>query len=190
MRAHSFDFGVDHETYRIVNTGVRDDVFFYARPVTPRRGFELGVMALEHVVRERPQTTIHLAGWDVSSYDLPFEHVDYAAMQVTELNDLYNRCSAALVLSLTNLSLLPLELLSSGVIPVVNDGPNNRMVAKNNFVEYAPPSPAALARSILVILDRPDRREHAIAASASVSERRWSKAEQQFLEIFAGEMRG
>ncbi|MEP7762939.1 glycosyltransferase family 1 protein [Sanguibacter sp. 25GB23B1] len=190
MAADYFAFGADVRHYSYVNTERRKDVFFYARPVTTRRGFEIGVMALELIARERPDLTLHLAGWDVSSYDLPFSYVNHEVMKVTELNELYNRCGAALVLSLTNLSLLPLELLAAGVIPVVNDAPNNTLVSNNPFIEYSEPTPHALARRVLDVLDREDQAEHARAASASTASANWDVSGQQFVSIVERELRG
>lgn len=190
MRTASFDFGADLRHYSYVNTERRDEVFFYARPVTTRRGFELGVMALERVARSRPDLTIHLAGWDVSNYDLPFPYVAHGSMPVTELNELYNRCGAALVLSLTNMSLLPLELLAAGVVPVLNDGENNTMVSDNPYLRYCEPTPVALARGVLEALDRPDQAAHARAAAASVTDVSWDRSGAQFVDFLNGAMRG
>lgn len=190
MATSAFEFAADTEMYHPTTTERRDEVFFYARPVTSRRGFELGVMALEQLVKLRPDVTIHLAGWDVSSYDLPFPYVNHAAMKVTQLNELYNRCGVGLVLSLTNLSLLPLELLAAGVIPVLNDGQNNRLVTDNPFIEYSPASPAALARRMHEVLERPDLAEHARAAAESVGAGGWDASGEQFVRALQDVARG
>lgn len=190
MTTRSFDFAADGATYHVTNDGERRDVFFYARPVTARRAFELGVMALERFAELRPDVTIHLAGWDTSSYRLGFDHVDHGAMSVSELNGLYNRCAVALVLSLTNLSLLPLELLAAGVIPVVNDGPNNRMVSDNPYIEYCPATPAALARRMVEVLDRPDLPSWSARASASVDPSGWHSSGAQFVRSLEEIVRG
>lgn len=190
MAAEPFSFGADVSHYSHTVREARQDVFFYARPVTTRRGFELGVMALEILHRERPEVTIHLAGWDVSSYDLPFAHVDHGSMAVSDLNALYNRCGAALVLSLTNLSLLPLELLAAGVIPVLNAGDNNALVAENDFIEYCELSPRALADRLVEVLDRPDLAEHSVRAAASVADASWDRSGEQFLDALTRTARG
>jgi glycosyltransferase involved in cell wall biosynthesis len=190
MRTDAFEFAADVRHYSYENTARREELFFYARPVTTRRGFELGVMALEHVARERPDLVIHLAGWDVSSYDLPFTYVNHAAMRITDLNELYNRCGAALVLSLTNMSLLPLELLASGVIPVLNAGENNTRVSSNPHLEYCEPTPKALARTLLEVLDRPDQAERARQAAESVAGLSWDRSGDQFVQIVTEAMRG
>lgn len=137
METYHFDFGVDTELYYRTRSNRRDGVFFYARPVTPRRGFELGLLVLAEFSKRNPDVTIHLAGWDFNSKDLAFNHVNHGALGLGELNELYNQCSAGLVLSLTNFSLLPLELLSAGVRPVINSAPNNRLVEENPFMFYS-----------------------------------------------------
>jgi glycosyltransferase involved in cell wall biosynthesis len=190
MRTSAFDFGADLRHYSRDNTRPRQDVFFYARPVTTRRGFELGVMALQHVARMRPDVTIHLAGWDVSDYDLPFTAVEHGTLAVSELNALYNRCAVGLVLSLTNMSLLPLELLASGVIPVLNRGPNNDKVVDNEFIRYADPSPHALATAVVEELARPDLSERSAKAAAGVLPMTWDRPGRQFVDIVVGAMRG
>lgn len=190
MRTQPFGFGADLGHYGLTRTDDRNDVFFYARPVTTRRGFELGVMALQHVARTQPDRTIHLAGWDTSSYDLPFRHINHATMRVQDLNDLYNQCAVGLVLSLTNMSLLPLELLASGVIPVLNRGPNNDKVVQNEFIRYADPSPHALAEAVLEELARPDLPDYARRAAASVVDMGWDRPGRAFVDIIEEAMRG
>ena len=132
------------------DTDRRNDIFFYARPVTTRRGFELGVMAL---AARRPRA---------SGRDHPPRRLGHLGLRPPvparqprrpcgspSSTSVYNQCAVALVLSLTNMSLLPLELLSSGVIPVLNRGPNNDKVVQNPFIRYADPSPRALADALV-----------------------------------------
>jgi hypothetical protein len=68
------------------------------------------------------------------------------------LGRLYNRTLAGLVLSATNVSLVPLEMLSAGCIPVMNDAEHNRIVLQNCHVRYADPTPFALAAQLTAIV--------------------------------------
>jgi hypothetical protein len=190
MTTESFTFGAENRNYSRVNLERRTGIFFYARPETPRRGFELGAMALDLVARERPDSPIILAGQDLRTLRIPFPHENPGNMQVGELNAVYNRCAAGLVLSLTNMSLLPLELLAAGVMPVVNDAPNNRLVSDNPFIEYVEPSPRAIADRLIAIVDRENQIEHSALAAGSVKESTWEKSGQQFIGAFERGLRG
>lgn len=190
MTTDHFDFAVDKGHYNVTNTGRRNEIFFYARPVTPRRAFEFGLLVLEAFAEQRPDVTINLAGWDVSNWKIPFAYQNLSSLQLSELNQVYNRCAAGLVMSLSNMSLLPLELMSSGVTPVVNDGPNNRMVSDNPFIEYVPTSPAAIARKLVEVVDRPDAVERSLAMSASVDSVDWEASGAAFVDAFERAMRG
>ncbi len=191
MKTSYYDFSADRSNYHILDPAAdRKEAFFYARPGTERRGFEMGVMALELFARERPDITINLGGWDVTRFKLPFAFNNLGSMPVSELNAVYNRCAAGLVLSMTNMSLLPLELLAAGVIPVVNSGPNNSQVSDNSFIEYSDASPRALADRLVSIFDRPDRIEHSVLGSASLTEDSWDSAGASFVRIVERLMRG
>jgi glycosyltransferase involved in cell wall biosynthesis len=188
MKCDYYNFGADTKLYRFENTGVRKEVFFYARPVTERRGFELGIMALELFHKLMPDYVIHLAGWDVSGYDVPFPYINHKAMQLEELTDLYNKCATALVLSLTNMSLLPLELLACGTIPVINDAPNNRLVSNNPYIRYTEPSPAALAQAMIDTVRNKELPKIAKLAAQSVQGESWEIACDKFEKILQKEL--
>lgn len=190
MTCDSFNFAVDKTHYSVTNLRRRNEVFFYARPVTARRAFELGIVALADFAKMRPDVTINLAGWDVSNWEIPFKYRNLASLDLTQLNSVYNRCGAGLVLSLTNMSLLPLELMSSGVAPVVNDGPNNRMVSDNPYIEYVQPSPKALARRMVDVLEREDAVDRSVAMAASVANVNWEDSGRQFNDALQRAMRG
>ncbi len=190
MKTDYYDFGADKNTYFVKNKSERREIFFYARPVTARRGFELGILALEEFARQKPDYTINLAGWDVSNYRIPFKYNNLSNLQISELNDIYNRCSTGIVISLTNMSLLPLELLASGVIPVLNDSDNNRLVSNNKNIEYCAQSPTALAKGLIKAVEKNNTSQVAIKISDSVKAANWDESGRRFVKIFEGEMNG
>lgn len=189
MQTDHFEFGAEKSRYQFTNTKKRKEIFFYARPVTARRGFELGIMTLELFHKKHPEYTINLAGWDVSDYNIPFPHKNLSTLSLDELSGLYNRCSAALVMSLTNMSLLPLELLACGTIPVVNDGKNNRLVSDNPHIAYVPNNPASLANKLSEIVSNPNQTADAAAAAASVAHQDWDKSGKKFVDILESRVR-
>jgi glycosyltransferase involved in cell wall biosynthesis len=188
MKCDSYDFAADLANYRYTNQSERKEVFFYARPVTERRGFELGIMALELFHKMMPDYTINLAGWDVSEYEIPFPYVNHKAMQISELSDLYNKCGVALVISLTNMSLLPPELLACGTIPVVNDGPNNRLVSDNPYIQYVEASPAALAQRMAEVLKKKDLKQYSKKATSSIGKNGWADSKDVFMKTLDREL--
>jgi glycosyltransferase involved in cell wall biosynthesis len=190
MEADCYPFGTDTNIYRYENTSKRKEVFFYARPVTSRRGFELGVMALQKFHEKMPDYTINLAGWDVSEYEIPFPYNNLKSLDISQLSDLYNKCAAALVISLTNMSLLPLELLSCGVVPVVNKGDNNQMVSDNPYIKYSDASPAALSDAMVEIVKKKDLPKYSNAAAQSVNALSWENAGAKFMQILKGQLDG
>jgi glycosyltransferase involved in cell wall biosynthesis len=190
MQCDSYDFGTDTNIYRFENTEKRKKIFFYARPVTVRRGFELGIMALQLFHEKRPDYEIVLAGWDVSDYSIPFEYKNLKTLSLGELSDVYNECAAGLVISLTNMSLLPLELLSSGVIPVVNNGLNNTKVSDNPYIKYALPSPDALANALIEVVDKKDLPQYAEKAADSIKQLSWDKSCRKLAQVLEEQLRG
>lgn len=189
MRTDYFDFGSDPELYKLTNTSSRKEIFFYARPYTERRGFEMGIMALDLFHQKHPDYIINLAGWDVSEYDIPFPYKNLQILEISQLSDIYNRCAAGLVMSLTNMSLLPLELLGCGTIPVVNDGENNRLVSDNPYIAYSANNPVALADELSRVVSRKDAEAYAKMASRSVETASWAESGKKFVSIIERETR-
>jgi glycosyltransferase involved in cell wall biosynthesis len=183
MQTDHFDFGSDPTTYSFENKNTRKEVLFYARPYTERRGFEVGLMALDLFHKKHPDYCINLVGYDVSNYDIPFPYKNLQILEINELNDLYNRCAAGLVLSFTNMSLLPLELLSSGTIPVVNGGENNRLVSNNPYIAYSENDPVSLADTLSAVVTKTDLPIYARNASESAGTASWKESGKKFIDI-------
>jgi len=171
MECSSFGFSYDQGTYsptgerRFSETKKR--VLFYARPTTERRGFELGILALSLVARQMPDIEFILVGFPSRSIRLPFPAVFPGVLATVELAKLYRSCTVALVLSHTNLSLLPLELMACGCPVVSNSGPNVEWLLTQDSAELADPTPEALANAIVSLLT--DDRRRACKAAAGLA---------------------
>ncbi len=158
MKTHAVGFSYDRDIYHPTpRRGGRNNkrVFFYARPPTPRRAFELGLLVLEEVVKRMPDVEVVFAGWDVSNYAVPFKHSDAGLLSLGELPDLYSQCDVALVLSLTNLSLLPLELMACGTPVVSNQSPSTEWLLNKNNARLAPTTVVDLADAVCAVLSDP-----------------------------------
>lgn len=198
MSAEHFDFGCDLEHYRLDSMPDREDersgVCYYCRPSTPRRAHELAMVALEMFAARHPEVTIHSYGEPAG--DTPFAATDHGLLKPTQLGALYNRCVAGLVLSATNVSLVPHEMLAAGCIPVVNDATQNRVVLDNDHVTYAHATPFELAEALSGLVSRPpqDRAAAAERAAASVSSISWDESggqvERILLDLVSGRTTG
>jgi glycosyltransferase involved in cell wall biosynthesis len=188
MPADSFDFGRDltYALDRAVAPEQRTGVCFYSKPDTPRRAHELAVLALDLFAKRHPEVDIHLYG--IEAKRLPFAATDHGLQTPQQLNDLYNRCVAGLVLSATNVSLVPHEMLAAGCIPVVNDAEQNRIVLDNDHVAYAPATPFDIAEALCAVVERSVAERGAIAAAAaeSVGDTSWEDAGAAVVRIVEG----
>ncbi len=136
MRTESYQFSYDHTLYRPkMKKDQVNRIFFYARPVTPRRSFELGLLALFELYKKVKEMEVIFAGWDVSNYEIPFHHVNGGNIRLEKLSDIYSQCDICLVMSTTNLSLLPLEIMASNSVVACTKGPhNNWLINEDNSI--------------------------------------------------------
>jgi glycosyltransferase involved in cell wall biosynthesis len=173
MESSAFGFAYDREAYspngnRRFADG-RKRVLFYARPSTERRGFELGILALSLVAKKMPDTEFVLVGFPPRSIHLPFRAIVPGILDLSELPALYRSCTAALVLSHTNLSLLPLELMACGCGVVSNAGPNVEWLLTEDVAQLSPATPEALADAILAMLGDERLRTRKVAAALALA---------------------
>lgn len=157
MRTEAFGFSYDRHLYapRERREPQTRCIFFYARPPTQRRAFEMGILVLDEVVRRLPGVKVIFAGWDVSNYYIPFDHVNAGTLSLDKLPDLYSQCDVALVLSFTNLSLLPLELMACGTPVVSNRAPCTEWLLHDDNTRLAAPTVEALADALFAVLESP-----------------------------------
>ena len=136
MTADSFGFSYDKDIYvPYKKKGETKRVFFYARPVTPRRDFELGLLALDLLCKRIPEVEVVFAGWDVEPYMIPFTHKNLGIVSIDKLSKIYSQCDMCLIISNTNLSLLPLEVMASNSVAVCSKGANSTwLVNEENSV--------------------------------------------------------
>lgn len=126
MDTFGFRFAYDSALYKPhVKEDDRDRVLFYARPYTERRAFEAGVLALEVLAEKRPDLEVIFIGQKLDDYKFGFNYRDLGIVDIRDLAGVYGQCDMCLVLSATNLSLLPMEVMASASVVVSNYGPNN-----------------------------------------------------------------
>jgi glycosyltransferase involved in cell wall biosynthesis len=180
-RSSAFDLGVDHDAYRPHAVARRDDlVVAYARAVTPRRAVPLVLLALEELHRRRPAAEIALFG-ESAPIGARFPHTNAGVLDGPALAELYSRATVGVVLSMTNPSLVPTEMLACG-LPCV-DLASDAMVATfgaDGPIELAAFDPLQIADAIERLLDAPDlRAQRSRDGLALAAQRRWPAAAEQ-----------
>jgi glycosyltransferase involved in cell wall biosynthesis len=181
LPATHFELAVDADLYRPQPVERRDDVvIFYARASTPRRGVPIALVALSELKRRRPDVELWFYGhgWP-PAVDFPFRNL--GTVGGAELARLYSTATVGLVLSMTNYSLVPQEMLACGLPCVELDSPSCvAAFGRDGPVELAPPEPLALAEAIERLLDDPAlRAERASAGAAFVASKTWDAAARQ-----------
>jgi glycosyltransferase involved in cell wall biosynthesis len=176
--ASYFDCGVDHGVYRPRQLERRDDlVVFYARSSTPRRAVPLGLLALAELTRRRPGIDIVLYGGPPQP-DTAFAHRNLGVLSDDRLAALYSEATVGVVLSLTNPSLVGLDMMACG-LPCVELASESMLATfgSDGPLELAEPDPLALCDAIERLLDDPARRRRVGAAGIElVGTRTWARA--------------
>jgi len=183
MFTHAIHFGVELERYhrRPRREPHIRRVFFYARPPTQRRAFELGLLVLNAVWERLPKTHFIMAGWDTSNYRIPFPHLSCGTVTPEALADVFSQCDVALVLSLTNASLMPPELMACGCAVVSNRGANVEWLLNDDVALLAEPTPEALTDAVCMLL-QDDAQRNALSARGEAWARslHWEDMASQF----------
>lgn len=187
--AHALGFGLDHALYRPAaprTVGKGPSVFFYARPPTERRGFELGILALKQLCAVMPGVTVHMAGWPLERFSIPFPHVNHGILSLAELPALYSSCDAALVFSFSNASLLPLEIMACGTPVVSNRGAHVEWLLNEENAMLVEATPQAVCDALHELLtNEPLRQRLAAGGLKAAASADWSREGDRMAAILA-----
>ncbi len=184
--ATHFDLGADREVYRPRDVERRDDlVVFYARASTPRRAVPLGLASLSELAARRPALDVELFGEDPPARSGgPARAASFPSLGVLrehELAELYSRASVGVVLSLTNPSLIGLEMMSCG-LPCVELASASMTASfpPDGPLQLAEPEPLKLCAAIERLLDDPALRARLSAEGVALAAgRSWGRAVEQ-----------
>ncbi|MCX7042051.1 MAG: glycosyltransferase family 4 protein [Gammaproteobacteria bacterium] len=133
-------------------------VFYYARPGTPRNGFELAAAALKQVkARHGDGVDIVCAGtgWNPEEFGLGGVVRTLGMLPYAETGNLYRSCHVGFVMMMTkHPSYLPFELMACGATVVTNYNPANAWLLKDGEnCLLSPPSASCLADTLSYALD-------------------------------------
>jgi glycosyltransferase involved in cell wall biosynthesis len=179
--ATHFDLAVDHAVYHPTGERRREDlVVFYARAATPRRAVPLGLLALGELSRRRPRTQIALYG-EAGPVQAPYEFRQLGVLDSGRLSQLYSQATLGMVLSLTNPSLVGLEMMACG-LPCVELASESMLstFGRDGPLRLVEPEPLALCAAMEQLLDDFSGREVSAAAGVELmAERTWQRAAVQ-----------
>ena len=190
-RAASFDLAYDPAVYYPGPVPyARNRVVFYARHETPRRGAELGLLALALLKGKRPDVEVVLFGSESLPYKLPFDYTRAGVLGERELAELYRGAAVGLSISLTNYSLVPQEMLACGlpVVEVTHPSLREAYPAKAVGIRLAPPTPEGIADALFEALSLPeaDMRGARQEAARLVSHLSWEAAGRTLVAFLEG----
>lgn len=156
-----FNFAADPLPESLPKTVIRDRkrVFFYARPETERRGFELGMLSLALLFENDGNVEIHLAGSELVGVSVGFPHVLHGVVDELRLREIMSECDIALVISFTNVSLMPVELMSLGVPVVSNRGEWLEWQLNSENASLSLANPVSISQTISNLLKNKEHRE-------------------------------
>ena len=161
-------------------------IFFYGRPSTERRCFELGMTSLKMISERFPEIEIVIAGLDLQSRP-PFKATLMGNMALADTGKLYRDCDAGLAFSATNLSYLPVELMASGVPVLSNRGPQVEWHCRHGENAYlVDPTPTAVLNAFAKLYEFAELRQHLVDGGlCTMSMLRWEdEMDRVFNRIF------
>lgn len=175
--ARHFWLAADTRIYNTENANRSNKVpriAVYARHFTERRAVELAFLALETLANNGHTFAVDFFGAPLSFSSAPFEFVDHCVASSEELATIFNSADIGLVFSATNYSLVPQEMMASGLPIVELDGESTRAIFPEDTVTFAKPHPDHIATAIAKLLNSNElRTKQATAATEWVKDFSW-----------------
>lgn len=177
-KANNYVFSVDKNIF-FPKENLGSDIkrlFFYGRPSTERRCYELGVNILQQVSYYFPDIEILIAGLN-NLKKLPFKAELLGNLTLKETGELYRTCDVGIALSATNLSYIPVELMACGVPVLTNHGKNVEWFCKDKVNSLVcDPFPSSFITALSELINSGDlRRQIVNGGLKTISQTSWEK---------------
>lgn len=196
VEADSYEIVVDKSLYyprqQISNPTIRQmsqknglKICFYGRSVTPRRCFEIVVMALYLFTQKVVDVTIVCYGWDEIPA-LPFECTNLGSLEVEDLAELYSVSDICIAPSSTNLALVAHEVMACGCILMDLDAENTALNLTHLSNSYlVKPDPKAMCDGLLELFYNPQLRTELKQRSLTYAQQlsSWEKQVETFEQL-------
>ncbi len=179
--AKSFWLAADQSIYHVGETRKpkpgKFRIAFYARMSSPRRSVELGLLAFEVMARRGADFEVHCFGEHLDLEAAPFDCTCHGVLGHERLAELYRSCDLGIVLSTTNYSLVPKEMMASGLPVAELDQECTRAIFPGNVAFFLSPDPLRMADQLIDIIDDDrTRRGNASRALEWVNRFSWENA--------------
>ena len=185
--AISFPLAVDHNVYQPNGEQKRNNnaIAFYVRRSTPRRLYELGILALRALFDLGDYFEIITFGEDdLPDLGIPVKVRHAGILNGDALANLYRQCAVGFVLSGTNYSLVPNEMMACG-LPVVDiDAEHTRISYQPNTAVLAEATPVGLASALSRLLNDASFREITAQAGLAATEQLTWDGSNKLIESF------
>jgi glycosyltransferase involved in cell wall biosynthesis/SAM-dependent methyltransferase len=188
LPADSLDFALEPEFQLTTLPEERPEpvkVLFLARPDQPRRGFDIGLKALQLLHERVPAVEISLYGSpDAELPATSFPFTNRGVLSPSELAEALNECHVFLSFSLTNISHAPYEAMACGCAVIETDLPHVRAMLAPDSALLATPEANDVAVALeRLVNDRATRLEYAHRGIEAVAGMSWDRSIDRIEEI-------
>ena len=157
----------------------------YIRNATPRRLSEIMVLGLNELYRMRNDFEVLFFGDQKLPMVANFPYKILKVMPSEKLGELYRSCDIGCVFSGTNYSLIPVEMMASGLPLLEFDGDNIRSTFPQETISLAKPIPQDVRSVLDQLLSHPEkRRKQSECALKFVSSFSWQKSARNVESAF------
>jgi glycosyltransferase involved in cell wall biosynthesis len=184
--SESIDFALDPEftmTTPLESRSLPRSILFFARPTLKRRGYGLGIRALNLVKQRFPDTRIRFFGSHTQELgDVPFDFENLGVLSPVEIAREMNRAHVLLSISLSNISNVTFEGMACGCAVVeIDHASNAQMVETGSNCLLADADPEAVAKALAqLIADERLRNSIATKGAQDMQLRTWERTGAQF----------
>jgi glycosyltransferase involved in cell wall biosynthesis len=189
-----FELAVDKNIFFPKDNFVPNDdtiatIAVYSRSATARRMTELAIFGLNLLSQRGYQFKVVFFGDSKIPIQACFEHKILGVVDPTSLAELYRSANIGCVFSGTNYSLVPLEMMASGLPIVEFDGPNTRNTFPEGSVRFAKPNPISIADEIQYLLTNEENKKPQIKKALDFTKNlSWEKSARKFEKIVNKEL--
>jgi glycosyltransferase involved in cell wall biosynthesis/ubiquinone/menaquinone biosynthesis C-methylase UbiE len=183
-----FDFASDKTVYFVNSDKMKNKtrIIFYARSSTKRRGFSLGIEALQKVYdKYKDAVEIVLYGDnDLQGKNIKFPFLDLGVISNQELARQFSKSDIGISFSFSNLSLVPLDMMSCKCAVIEIDGESTRYDLKNEEnCLLCDANVDDISNKISILINDTVKRQKLIDVAYNfVSNRSWEKSVNQIIE--------